>query len=225
MCNRFALPEPEEIAAEFEVVASGELRPRFNVAPGEEILVVRRAGGLRVLDHSTWGLAPAWIRRPGPPLRNVRAETLLGKPGRSETANRGRCLVPAGGFFEWLHLGRSRQPWYFRPRDGSLFALGALSEVVAETPGDARSERRHCAILTTRPNELVAPVHDRMPVIVPRDAYPAWLDPDVALAELLSLLEPIAAEALIGHPVSSLVNRAGVEDPRTIEPAPRETLF
>jgi len=229
VCNRFALPEPEEIAAQFEVSLPEALPPRFNIAPGEEILVVRRDAGVRVLERSTWGLSPLWLRRPGAPLLNIRAETLLGRPGRSATANQGRCLVPAGGFFEWHRIGRARQPWYFRLRDSPLFGLAAVSETagdkVDDAVGDPRKARRRCALLTTRPNELVAPVHDRMPVIIPREAYAAWLDPGLELAELLPLLGPIAAAAMTAHPVSSLVNRTGVEDPRAIEPAARESLF
>ncbi len=225
MCNRFALPSPEQIATHFELGELGALEPRYNVAPGESILVVRAQDGLRVLDTSVWGLTPSWVREPRKPLLNIRAETLRGKSGRDETARRGRCLVPAGGFFEWRHVGRTRQPWYFRMKDGPLLALAALSALVEEAASASGGARRRCAIVTTQPNALVAPVHDRMPVIVPREAYGPWLDPAVELNELLGLLQPYPAEAMIGYPVSSIVNRTGIEDSRAIEPARRETLF
>jgi putative SOS response-associated peptidase YedK len=221
MCNRFALPSPDEIAAHFELPPLPPLPPRYNVAPGEEIFVVRNAGGSRVLDTSTWGLVPGFVREQRKPLLNVRAETLRGKPGRGELARQGRCLVPAGGFFEWRHLGRARQPWYFRMKDSPLLGLAALSEAVEDDAGPGR----HCAILTTLPNSLVAEVHDRMPVIIPRDAYSSWLDPQVELAELMPLLAPFPPELMLGYPVSSVVNRTGVEDPRAVEPASSETLF
>ena len=221
MCNRFALPaSPEEIASEFELSELPPLPPRYNIAPGESIPVVRASGGSRVLDSSSWGLTPGWIRDPRKPLLNIRAETLRGRPGRSELARRGRCLVPAGGFYEWQRLGRARQPYYYRLKDAPLLGLAALCE--GDPSGGAA---RRCAILTTQPNSLVAPVHDRMPVIIPRGAYGPWLDPTRELAELLSLLEPYPAELMISYPVSTVVNRTGVEDPRSVEPAKPGTLF
>ncbi len=221
MCNRFALPSPEEIAEHFELPPLPPLPPRYNIAPGEEIFVVRRVGGSRLLDTSAWGLLPGFVREARKPLLNIRAETLQGKPGRGELARDGRCLVPAGGFFEWRHVGRARQPWYFRMKDAPLLGLAALSQAVEDDAGPGR----HCAILTTRPNSLVADVHDRMPVIIPPDAYERWLDPQVDFLELLPLLAPFPPERMLGYPVSSVVNRTGVEDPRAIEPARSESLF
>jgi putative SOS response-associated peptidase YedK len=229
MCNRFALPQPEEIAAHFELGEIEPLPPRYNVAPGENVLVVRREGSARVLDRSAWGLQPARRGAAPKPVLNLRAESL-----RSSAANDGpaarrvRCLVPAGGFFEWRHLGRARQPWYFRMKDAPLLGLAALcDEAAAPFPGGAATPAalRRCAIVTTEPNGLVAEVHDRMPVIIPRAAYGSWLDPAVPLADLLALLAPFPADAMVGYPVSSVVNRAGVEDPRAIEPTRQETLF
>lgn len=221
MCNRFALPSPDEIAEHFQLAALPPIPPRYNVAPGERILIVRDAGGSRTLDRSVWGLAASRANEARPPQLNVRAETVGAAPDRWQS--RGRCLVPAGGFFEWRRLGRTRQPWYFRMKDSPLLALAALSEVAEG--GDAVPGERRCAILTTQPNELVAPVHDRMPVILPREVYDSWLDPGARLADLLPLLVPLAAESMVAYPVSSIVNRTGVEDPRAIEPASRETLF
>jgi putative SOS response-associated peptidase YedK len=218
MCNRFALPSPEEIAAHFGLTDVGDLPPRFNIAPGEEILLVRQAGSSRRLDRCTWGFRPPWLRDPAKPLLNVRAETLRGRPGASDVARRGRCLVPAGGFFEWRRVGRARQPWYFKLADAPLLALAALADV-------PEAAERRCAIVTTQPNELVAEVHDRMPVVIPPEAYGAWLDADVPLAELQPLLAPFPAERMRAYAVSSVVNRSGVEDPRAVLPAARETLF
>jgi putative SOS response-associated peptidase YedK len=223
VCNRFALPaSPEEIAAHFELPSLEAVPPRYNVAPGEGIWVVRQGeGAARVLETAAWGLRPSFAREQGKPLMNVRAETLRGKPGRAPLAREGRCLVPAGGFFEWRKVGRARQPWYYRLKDSPLLGLAAVSEATPHEGGPGR----HCAIVTTRPNQLVADVHDRMPVIVPRERYAAWLDPGVELGEILDLLEPFPADLMAAYPVSSRVNRAGFEDPSAIEPSRRETLF
>jgi putative SOS response-associated peptidase YedK len=221
MCNRFALPRPEEIAEHFELGALPPLLPRYNVSPGETILVVRREASQRVVDSATWGLLP---RSATKPVLNLRAESLRSSAARDGTAaRRARVLVPAGGFFEWRRLGRTRQPWYFQLKDSPLLALATLVEGSPALAGLPPSPR--CAVLTTTPNALVASVHDRMPVILPREAYDAWLDPGVRLQELLPLLVPFPAEAMIGHPVSSAVNRPGFEDPRVIEPSQQETLF
>lgn len=229
MCNRFALPRPEEIAAHFELGEIPSLAPRYNVAPGENVLVVRREGDARVLDTSAWGLQPGRGGSPAKPVLNLRAESLRSSAAKGgAAARRGRCLVPAGGFFEWRHVGRARQPWYFRMKDTPLLGLAALCDAVAAPPptgAAAPTALSRCAIVTTEPNRLVAEVHDRMPVIIPREAYAAWLDPAVRLADLLPLLTPFPADAMVGYPVSSVVNRAGVEDPRAIEPARQETLF
>ncbi len=241
MCNRFALPaSPEEIEEYFELAEPPDLVPRYNIAPGERILIVRRGdetrpspagsrrgtgaqdAATRRADSSLWGLRPGWARDAKKPLLNVRAETLRGKPGRSNLARGGRCLVPAGGFFEWQRLGRARQPYYFRLKESPLLAFAALAEAA---PGLDGSPARHCAILTTTPNSVVAEVHDRMPVILPPDAYESWLDPTLELGQMLSLLEPFPADAMTRYPVSTVVNRAGVEDPRTVQPSQPETLF
>ncbi len=223
VCNRFALPaSPEEIAAEFDLGEVPALGPRYNVAPGEEILVVRMRSGRRVLGRSHWGLSPSWIRDPRRPLLNVRAETLRGRPGRSATAREGRCLVPAGGFYEWRRLGRTRQPYFFRLKRTPLLALAALSETA---PATASTAVLQCAIVTTEPNDLVALIHERMPVIIPREAYSLWLDPAHELHELLRLLRPLPADEMTAYPVLPIVNKAGVEDPRSIEPAAANTLF
>ncbi|HXY41662.1 MAG TPA: SOS response-associated peptidase, partial [Vicinamibacteria bacterium] len=191
---------------------------RYNVAPGEEILVVRADGQGRLLQRAWWGLRPRGQDRP---LLNIRSETLLshGRPrqgGRPE-----RVLVPAGGFFEWRHVGRARQPFYFKLKDSPLLGLAAL----CEGGGTAAEGARCCALLTTEPNPLVAEVHDRMPAILARGAYARWLDAGTDLLDVLDLLQPFAAEAMTGYPVSTLVNRSGVEDPRAIEPARQQTLF
>ena len=200
------------------------LRPRYNVAPSQDVAVVRAADGGRNLSMLRWGLIPAWAKDPaiGYRLINAHSETVAEKPSFRSAYRRRRCLIPADGFYEWQRLGKIRQPWLFGLRDGAPFALAGLWErwtvpegaeltgSLAELgPGDPVET---CTILTTAANETVAPVHGRMPVILPRDACDTWLaGEDVCLA-------PFAADAMTAHPVSTLVNRPANDDPRCVEP-------
>ena len=200
------------------------LRPRYNVAPSQDVAVVRATDGGRSLSMLRWGLIPAWAKDPaiGYRLINARSETVAEKPSFRSAYRRRRCLIPADGFYEWQRLGKIRQPWLFGLRDGAPFAFaglwerwtvpegaaltGSLAELGAGDPVET------CTILTTAANETVAPVHGRMPVILPRDACDPWLaGEDVSLA-------PFAADAMTAHPVSTLVNRPANDDPRCVEP-------
>ena len=200
------------------------LRPRYNVAPSQDVAVVRAADGGRNLSMLRWGLIPAWAKDPaiGYRLINARSETVAEKPSFRSAYRRRRCLIPADGFYEWQRLGKIRQPWLFGLRDGAPFAIAGLWErwtvpegaeltgSLAELgPGDPVET---CTILTTAANETVAPVHGRMPVILPRDACDPWLaGDDVSLA-------PYAPDAMTAHPVSTLVNRPANDEPRCVEP-------
>ena len=200
------------------------LRPRYNVAPSQDVAVVRAANGGRSLSMLRWGLIPAWAKDPaiGYRLINARSETVADKPAFRTAYRRRRCLIPADGFYEWQRLGKTRQPWLFGLRDGAPFAFAglwerwtvpedaALTGSLAESkPGDPIET---CTILTAAANETVAPVHGRMPVILPWDAHDPWLaGEDVSLA-------PYAADAMTAHPVSTLVNRPAYDDPRCVEP-------
>ena len=200
------------------------LRPRYNVAPSQDVAVVRAVDGGRSVSMLRWGLIPAWAKDPaiGYRLINARSETVAEKPSFRSAYRRRRCLIPADGFYEWQRLGKIRQPWLFGLRDGAPFAFaglwerwtvpegaaltGSLAELGAGDPVET------CTILTTAANETVAPVHGRMPVILPRDACDPWLaGEDVSLA-------PFAADAMTAHPVSTLVNRPANDDPRCVEP-------
>ena len=200
------------------------LRPRYNVAPSQDVAVVRAADGGRNLSMLRWGLIPAWAKDPaiGYRLINARSETVAEKPSFRSAYRRRRCLIPADGFYEWQRLGKIRQPWLFGLRDGAPFALAGLWErwtvpegaeltgSLAELgPGDPVET---CTILTTAANETVAPVHGRMPVILPRDACDPWLaGDDISLA-------PYAPDAMTAHPVSTQVNRPANDEPRCVEP-------
>ena len=200
------------------------LRPRYNVAPGQRIAAVRLAEDGRRLSMLRWGLIPAWAKEPniGYRMINARAETAHQKSAFRAAFRARRCLIPADGFYEWQRLGKARkQPWLIAMTDGAPFAFaglwerwtvpagltlsGALSEL---GPGDTLET---CTILTTEPNETVDPVHNRMPVILPAAAFAPWLAGETVP------LAPCPAEAMTRHPVSTLVNKPANDDERCVE--------
>ena len=200
------------------------LRPRYNVAPAQTIAAVRASREGRTLSMFRWGLIPAWAREPniGYRLINARAETAHEKPSFRAAFRARRCLIPADGFYEWAKArGRPKQPWLFQMKEGAGFAFAglweswrvpgglALTGSLAElAPGDVLET---CTILTTQANETVAPVHHRMPVILPAEAYDPWLAGEsVPLA-------PYSAGAMTAHPVSTLVNKPANDDERCVE--------
>jgi putative SOS response-associated peptidase YedK len=184
MCGRYALhANPEVVALQFGLESVPEFKPSYNIAPAAEILVVRPGAAAR----ARWGLRGRFA--------NLRAETVLAKFKSS-----GRCLVPASGFYEWKAEGRRKQPYYFSPGSDALLALAAVWE------------RETCSLITTEPNAVVRTVHDRMPLIVPRTLYHAWLHGDESLLELPPQIE------LRAHPVGMVVNQAANDSPRLIEP-------
>ncbi|HWV88782.1 MAG TPA: SOS response-associated peptidase [Burkholderiales bacterium] len=187
MCGRYALhANPEVVALQFGLDAVPELAPRYNIAPATEVLIVR--GGKASLAH--WGLRRKFA--------NLRAETLAQKfPGPYRD---GRVLVPASGFYEWQSRAGSKQPYYFSPADGALLALAAVCE------NDTFS------LITTEPNATLRNIHDRMPVIIARGDYAAWL------AGENGLLRPAPDNALNAHPVGMAVNRAANDSAQLIEP-------
>ena len=200
------------------------LQPRYNAAPSQNVAAVRDTAHGRRLSMLRWGLIPSWARDPaiGHKLINARAETAAEKPSFRAALRHRRCLIPADGFYEWQRQGGNRQPWLFGLRNGAPFAFAGLYErwtvpasaaltgsLAERNPGDVVET---CTILTTTANETVAPVHGRMPVILPPDAYGPWLaGQDVPLA-------PYPAGDMTAHPVSTLVNRPNNDDPRCVEP-------
>lgn len=213
MCGRFTLTASgEEIAEAFGLEDVPTLAPRYNIAPTQDVAVVRRLGpgGPRTLAWLKWGLTPAPSPREARPilLINARAETVDERPAFRESFARRRCLVPADGFYEWTGSGRSRRPFHIRLRGGGLFAFAGLWEPMAEATGGQPPGA--CTILTTEPNDLLRDIHDRMPVILAPEHYERWLEPETRSPPgLLPLLQPYAAEAMTAVPVSTRVN-----DPR-----------
>lgn len=229
MCGRFALgAAPESLAALFELEAGAlpeGLRPRYNIAPTQPVLAARwlvpdgEPGG-RALGWLRWGLVPSWAKEfaIGARLINARAETAAAKPAFRSALRRRRCLVAADGFYEWQRRGRGRkQPYLIRLRDGRPFAFAGLWERWRSPEGLLVES---CTLLTTEPNAVCAPIHDRMPVILERRDFARWLDPAEGDPERIrSLLLPFPAEAMSAHPVGPLVNDARIDRPECAAPA------
>jgi putative SOS response-associated peptidase YedK len=219
MCGRFTLKTPieqvwERLGAEGSATAGAGVRARYNIAPSQEILAVREGEEGREISFLTWGLIPSWSREPKGFI-NARAETLAEKPSSRESFQRRRCLIPADGFYEWKREGRGKRPYYFRLKGGEPFAFAGIWDEW----GRGDNMVTTCAVITTRPNELLSEVHDRMPVILAPEDYGLWLDPGVRGPEQVrALLRPYAAGEMASHPVSSQVNSVSNDGPDCIEP-------
>ena len=219
MCGRFTLVSPFAVIAErFHVSVPPDLRPRFNIAPGQDVLCIVRDGQKR-LEPLRWGLIPSWARDPaiGSRMINARAETLAEKPGFRNAFARRRCLVAADGFFEWRPAGRRKEPVYIFLKSKKPFGFAGLYESWHAPDG---REIRTCTIITTDANDLVRPVHDRMPVILPERAEDIWLDPsETDLERLRSLLGPLPPDEMDAYDVTPAVNNAAHDAPDCIRPA------
>ena len=189
------------------------LQPRYNVAPSQDVAVVRAdRNGRRRLSMLRWGLVPGWAKDPriGHKLINARAETARSKPSfRAAFASR-RCLIPADGFYEWKREGAAKRPWLIRMKDGEPFAFAGLWERWSAPTGGAEALETF-TILTTAANVMLAPIHGRMPVVLTPEAFGPWL------AGADTPLEPCPPETMIAWPVSALVNRPANDDPRCVE--------
>jgi putative SOS response-associated peptidase YedK len=219
MCARLFLPTSPEDLAEFleiDMTSLPELTPRYNIAPGHDVLVVRRVGAERRPAFLRWGLVPRFAEstRGAHRLINARSETAARRGVFRESLLRRRCAVPAAGFYEWKKMGRVRQPFAIRPRAG-LVAVAGLWDVW-EREGQRLES---CTLLTTEPNEAIAAVHDRMPVLLGREQIEAWLDPArEAPEDLARFWRPYPARKLVVEPVSTRVNRVDFDDPSCLTP-------
>jgi putative SOS response-associated peptidase YedK len=218
MCGRYTLTTPAgRLAEEFRLDGTVEVPPSYNVAPTQQVAAVLEDEGGRRLEMLRWGLVPSWADDPGIGARmiNARSETAPEKPSFRRAFRGRRCLIAADGFYEWKRENGGKQPYYFRMQDGRPFAFAGLWESWDKGDGTLRT----CAILTTRANDVLSPVHDRMPVILPSDSYDAWLDPDADREELGELMVPYSGDDLETYPVSRFVNSPRNNDERCIEPA------
>ena len=220
MCGRFTLHATgSSIAAAFALAEEPQLRRRFNIAPTQSVAAVRQQAGThhRELVMLRWGLVPFWAqdRSIGQRLINARAETVATKPAFRRAFKSQRCLIVADGFYEWQNLGAKKQPFYIRLEDGSPFGMAGLWERW-DKGGDPLET---CTILTTAANSLMAPLHERMPVILSSGDFSRWLDPALHQpAALVSLLQPFNPEEMVAQAVSTIVNRPAHDAPDCIEP-------
>lgn len=219
MCGRFTLTTTADIVADvFGAAAPADFAPRYNIAPSQSVLVVRVAAsdGGRRLDQVRWGLIPFWAKDPaiGNRMINARAETVAEKPAYRAAFRHRRCLVAADGFYEWQKTPDGKRPHWIHRSDGAPFALAGLWE--SWQSGDEAIES--CTIITTTPNALMEPIHDRMPVILDAGEYARWLGPcEGDTAALVDLLEPCPDGLLRADVVGTYVNNPRHDDPRCIE--------
>jgi len=219
VCGRFTLTVSAGLLAElFDLDGVPDVPPRYNIAPTQSVLIVRAAPDLgREAAAAHWGLIPSWAKdaKIGARMINARGETVASKPSFRNAVRTRRCLVAADGFYEWQRLGDGKQPHHIRFSDRRPFAFAGLWERWR----DGRDQSvDSCTIITTRANDVVAPIHDRMPVILHRDRFTEWLEPrQLPTDRLESLLVPYPPDQMEAVAVGTHVNNPRNEDPKCIE--------
>ncbi len=198
MCGRFVMHHPCSLLAQwYDATLNAELPLRYRILPGSAVHALRAVEGHLRLDAMRWGFIPSWAEDPAcvPMLHNARGETVAEKPMFRQAFRLRRCLVPASGFFEWQVVPgqKQRRAWYLSLRDGSPMSFAGLWDGFTASDG---SNIQTCAIVTTKANALVEPIHARMPVLLARDDWARWLDADTPVADLLALLQPAAVDAM-----------------------------
>lgn len=220
MCGRFAQrTDPKRLAKQFGVEEVPESEPRYNIAPTQGILGVREGADGREMTLLKWGLVPSWARDSsmGARLINARSETVAEKPAFRQSYKQRRCIIPADGFYEWQRTRGRKQPFFFQMRNESPFGFAGLWDRWEREDG---APLQSCTILTTEANEVLRPVHDRMPVIIHPDDYELWLGCNPRKQELLrDLLRPFPSSKMIGYPVSTAINSPGSQGSKLIERA------
>lgn len=220
MCGRFTLIAPAEVVAEHYGLSDVPLlAPRYNIAPTQPVAAVRltRDGADREFTHFQWGLIPSWSKDPsiGSRMINARSETAAEKPSFRAAFKRRRCLIPTSGFYEWQKVDGGKQPMFIHPAQDNLMSLAGLWEFWSGPDG---SELETCTILTTGPNDLLEPIHNRMPVVLDPADYSMWLDPETPADQLMHLMRPADSGLLEAYPVSTAVNRPTNDSPECIVP-------
>ena len=219
MCGRFTLKTPvEDLAKHFGLADIPDLPPRYNIAPTQPVATVLVLTDDRQFRLMRWGLVPFWAKdlSVGNRMINARAETIAEKPAFKKALKERRCIIMADGFYEWALKGKVKQPMYIVGKDGKPFGFAGLWERWEPPEGEPVES---CTIITTTSNEVIAPFHERMPVILAPDDYHLWLAPDVHEPDrLLPLLRPCPAENLEAFPVSLVVNSPSHESPECVEP-------
>ena len=216
MCGRYRLSRRKQILEEHFDSVSGEedWTPRFNIAPTQPVPIIRQhpKEPLREMSLVRWGLIPSWSKDSSSAARmiNARSEIAATLPAFRDAMKSRRCLIPADGFYEWQKKGKIKQPYCFEVNDGKLFAFAGIWDRWKNPTGDIVET---CSILTTTPNAVTAPVHDRMPVILDPDVYDLWLDPGMQnMAAANELLNPYDARLMRCYPVSARINHVANDD-------------
>jgi putative SOS response-associated peptidase YedK len=238
MCGRFvSASPPDEIARYFDAEApETALEPSYNVAPTNDVYAVTADGGVRRVEAYHWGLVPRWAKDPkiGSKMINARSETLATKNAYKPAFKRRRCIIPADGFYEWQRKAApagekpkgKKRPHYIHSEDGAPLAIAGLWEVWQGPSKDSKegddsgdSQALHsCTIITTTPNDTMAKLHDRMPVLLPASAWDEWLDPtNDDLDTLGKLLVPAPSELITTYPVSTAVNSVRNKGPELLD--------
>jgi putative SOS response-associated peptidase YedK len=221
MCGRYRLSRTKNILAEhFDVEPDDDWVPRYNIAPSQDVPVIRQhpEQPKRLGSQMRWGLIPFWAKDPslGVKMINARAETVATKPAFRDALRKQRCLIPADGFYEWRRNGKVMTPFCFTMADDSIFAFAGIWDSWRNPESKAIET---CSIITTTPNALLADIHDRMPVILPDDTYELWLDPGFNnVQELAALLVQYETKLMHRHAVSTRVNSVKNDDARCAEP-------
>ncbi len=218
MCGRFRQTRSAKIlerqfnAGLLEALNDFDILPRVNIAPTQPVVVVKQTKGKpRTITIMRWGLIPAWAKDQsiGNRTINARSESVESTISFSDAARLRRCLIPADGFYEWKKTGKVRQPYCFEVGEGKLFAFAGLWDIWKNPKGETIES---CTILTTTSNELLANIHDRMPVIVPAHKYDLWLDPEVEdFKAVKEILKPYDASSMRQYPVSPKLNNSNSE--------------
>ena len=222
MCNRYRLTHSKQYLAERFQAADNEIevRPRYNVAPTQPVLTVRKERGKKIRHFTTmrWGLIPSWAKDMSIATRtlNARSETVTTTPAFRESILTKRCLIPADGFYEWRKMGSVKQPYCFEVGEGEVFAFAGLWDQWTGPDGEIIES---CTVLTTKPNSLIEDLHNRMPVIVSSEKYDLWLDPDVTDFEAIrDILKPYDANLMRRYPVSMKLNNSRIDDAESASP-------
>ena len=217
MCGRFAFFAKGQFGYESLQLPEPPPFERYNIAPSLDILAIRTSSetGRPEWAMLRWGLVPSWFKESKTKhlLINARAEGIEVKPSFRGPVRHRRCIVPASGFFEWRRQGAGKQPYFVRPAADEVFALAGIWDHWEGQQGDALES---VAIITTSANELMHPIHDRMPVILEKEDVAGWLDPTNELATVLAMLRPCPSDRMMAYPVSSVVNSARHDGPKCV---------
>lgn len=219
MCGRFTQTQPATVIAQiFQLAEVSETLPQYNIAPSHSVSTVLypTRESCRTYKQLQWGLIPHWSKDPkiGNKLINARAETVAEKPSFRQAFQKRRCLIIADGFYEWKTQPKQKQPYYFHLQNHQPFAFAGLWEQWQDPTGETLET---CTIITTEANEIMAPIHDRMPVVLAKKDYEQWLDPTLTdSSQLQPLLHPFPTSEMLAYPVSTKVNKPSVNFPELI---------